>query len=77
MSELHPRDAADYAYDKAEELGIDPDRGIFNSDYLYEMFYDEFAEVQPTSPTVPPEAFQMFEDALAGAVAKLKRDLSR
>jgi len=77
MSELHPRDVADYAYDKAEELGVDPDRGIFDSNYLYDMFYDEFAEVQPTSPNVSPEAFQLFEAALAGAVAKLKRDLVR
>lgn len=77
MSELHPRDVADYAYDKAEEMGVDPNLSVFNSDYIYDMFYDEFAEVQPTSPGVPPEAFQMFEDALSSAVAKLKRDLLR
>lgn len=62
--------------DRMRGAGIDPNMGIFNPDYLYDLFYDEFAEVQPTSPRVPAEAFNMFEAALAKAVQKLKRDLS-
>ena len=62
--------------DRMRGMGIDPDMGIFNVDYLYDLFYDEFAEIQPTSPSVPAEAFDMFEDALARAIEKLRRDLS-
>lgn len=62
--------------DRMRDMGIDPNMGIFNAEYLYDLFYDEFAEVQPTAPTVPAEAFDMFEAALAKAVQRLKRDLS-
>ena len=63
--------------DELREMGIDPNMSIFNSDYIYDMFYDEFAEIQPTSPNVPPEAFYRFEGAVSAAVAKLKGDLLR
>ena len=62
--------------DRMRGAGIDPNMGIFNPDYLYDLFYDEFAEVQPTSPRVPAEAFDMFEEALARAVQKLRRKFS-
>ena len=62
--------------DRLRRMGIDPNLGLFDEDYLYDLFYDDFALVQPTAPTVPEEAFDRFEDALAGAVRKLKRDLT-
>ena len=58
-------------------MGIDPTMGIFNSDYVYNMFYDDLAEIQPTAANISPEAFRLFEDAVSGALAKLKRDLVR
>ena len=62
--------------DRMRGMGIDPDMGLFDVNYLYDLFYDEFAEVNPSSTRVPAEAFDMFEDALAKAIQKLKRDLS-
>ena len=62
--------------DRMRDMGIDPDMGLFDVNYLYDLFYDEFAEVNPSSTRVPAEAFDMFEDALAKAIQKLKRDLS-
>ena len=61
---------------RMRDMGINPDMGIFNPNYLYDLFYDEFAEVNPSSTRVPSEAFDRFEDALARAIQKLKRDLS-
>ena len=63
--------------DRLRSQGVDLTMGIFNSDYVYEMFYDELAEVQPTAANISPEAFRLFEDAVSGALAKLKSDLVR
>ena len=78
LAEMDPASAGmAAARDEARirDQGIDPTMGIFNSDYLYDIFYDELAEVQPTAANISREAFRLFEDAVAGAVAKLKSDL--
>ena len=57
--------------------GIDPTMGIFNSNYIYDMFYDELAEIQPTAANISREAFTLFQRAVDGAVSKLEEDLVR
>ena len=61
--------------DMLRAMGVNPDLGIFDVNYLYDLLYDEFVEVRPASPVVPKEAFDRFEIALADAVKKLKRNL--
>ena len=61
--------------DRLRAMGVDPDSGLFHVDYLYDLFYDDFALIQPTAPTVPEEAFALFEEKLALAVKRLKKDL--
>ena len=57
--------------------GIDPTMGIFNSNYIYDMFYDELAEIQPTAANISREAFALFQRAVDGAVSKIEEDLVR
>jgi hypothetical protein len=51
--------------------------GIFDADYLYDLLYDELADYQPTLSSVTTEEFARLEEAMTGALQRLKKDYVR
>jgi len=48
--------------------------GIFDADYLYDLLYDELADYQPTLSSITAEEFTRLEEAMSGALQRLKKD---
>lgn len=53
--------------------GVDLSAGVFSTDYIYNMFYDDLADLQ----SISPEAFGLFRRAVDNALASLEKDLVR
>ena len=51
--------------------------GIFDADYLYDLLYDELADYQPTLSSITAEEFARLEEAMSGALQRLKKDYVR